>query len=860
MPNTKAAFFRVILFSTALAAASTPACAAAKSVVTLDIPAASLDDALRAVGRQTGREIMYTADLVSGLRAPRLAERLTADEAIRRLLRGTGLEAEFRTDVVIIRRRATVSAESAESSPSSDIVVTGTRIRGGSTAPVQSIDREQARSQGINELGELARTLPQNYNGGQNPGVIGTSGGSENAASSSALNLRGLGPDATLTLINGHRVAYDAAAQGVDISAIPLIAVERLELLPDGSSALYGSDAVAGVANVILRSPFDGGEARVRLSAPTRGGGFQDQYSFLAGTKWDGGGLLAALDYWHFKPIMADQRRFTRSLDPSATIYPAIRQYSGVVVGKHALSDTVTFTVDGQFSSRKSFVATPFLSPGDVSANGSLSRPKVESFSIAPALALDLPGNWQTKLSGVHGISRTPINSISFSGGREFVQAFASYRNRTDGVELGAEGPLLQLPGGVARLAIGGGWRRVELDGFIRSVILGVPRIPLDVLDRYNVSFAYAEGALPLVGETNATPGIQVLRLNGAVRYEHYSEFGGVTVPKLSLRYDPVRALSFRASWGRSFKAPTLLQKAQPLRGFIIPASIFRPAPAGVGPVILLNGGNSGLKPERARTWTAGAVFTPFRDRDMRLEAVYYNIRYRDRVASPITTLSSALGDPAFSNLIYVPTLAQVNALDASVDQGLLNQTGAPFNPAAVSAVIDNRLANSAQFRVEGVDVSVHASTRSGALGRFAVDGTLSYIRSDQQLSPAQPFIQRAGTIFDPPHWRGRAAFAWQRGDFGLTSVVSHIGGTLDDRFVPRSRVDGFTAVDLTASWTPSATTGLLKGTSLTLSVLNLFEEEPDLITVTNPALARFDSTNYPSTGRTIGLTLNKRW
>src|SRR3546814_6056254 len=70
--------------------------------------------------------------------------------------------------------------------------------------------------------------------------------------------LRGLGPDATLTLINGHRVAYDGAIQGVDISAIPLAALDRIEIVADGSSALYGSDAVAGVANVLLRKDYQG--------------------------------------------------------------------------------------------------------------------------------------------------------------------------------------------------------------------------------------------------------------------------------------------------------------------------------------------------------------------------------------------------------------------------------------------------------------------------------------------------------------------------------------------------------------------------------------------------------------------------
>ncbi|MFX4427853.1 TonB-dependent receptor plug domain-containing protein, partial [Acinetobacter baumannii] len=89
------------------------------------------------------------------------------------------------------------------------------------------------------DLGEFIRTIPENFTGGQNPGVAGggNQGGSNiNVSSSSALNLRGLGPDATLTLLNGHRLAYDSLSQGVDIAQIPLMAIDRVEVLTDGSS------------------------------------------------------------------------------------------------------------------------------------------------------------------------------------------------------------------------------------------------------------------------------------------------------------------------------------------------------------------------------------------------------------------------------------------------------------------------------------------------------------------------------------------------------------------------------------------------------------------------------------------------
>lgn len=128
---------------------------------------------------------------------------------------------------------AQTAASEAEDTPSRDdpgdsakgqtIVVTGSRIRGAVAASdVTTLPRDAIVSAGQVDLGEATRALPQNFGGGQNPGV-GTGAGFVNANVNSAsnVNLRGLGADATLTLLNSHRLPYDSAFGGVDISAIP---------------------------------------------------------------------------------------------------------------------------------------------------------------------------------------------------------------------------------------------------------------------------------------------------------------------------------------------------------------------------------------------------------------------------------------------------------------------------------------------------------------------------------------------------------------------------------------------------------------------------------------------------------------
>ena len=374
------------------------------------------------------------------------------------------------------------------------------------------------------------------------------------------------------------------------------------------------------------------------------------------------------------------------------------------------------------------------------------------------------------------------------------------------------------------------------------------------------MGFAYGEASLPLVGPANARPGLHLLHLNGAVRYEHYSAIGDVAVPRLSARLDPVQGFSLRVGWGRSFKVPTLFQIGQAPQGTLLPASYFRPPPPGGRPVLLLSGGGRELAPERAQTWTAGVVLAPLPSEDLRLEITYYHLSYQDRVLRPVPNDIVVFGSTAFADLVTQRSAAEIAALVSALPQGLANQTGAPFNPATVEAVIDNRLQNLARQRVEGIDIAVHAATPAGRGSRLLFDAGLSYLDSDQQASAGQPVVQRAGTIFDPPHWRGRASLGWERGGLGLTGAATYIGGVRDDRFQPATVVDSFLAVDLTARLHSPASRGPLAGATLFLSALNLLDQAPGRIRTTSAANPPFDTTNYPAIGRVLSLTVSKAW
>ena len=182
-----------------------------------------------------------------------------------------------------------------------EIVVTGSRIRGSAVvgSPVTEVSREDIDLESPLTTSALIQRLPQVFNLGVSENSRGQSGGSGNITYGSAINLRGLGPYSTLTLLDSHRaVPQGTTGFAVDPSIVPTLALERVEVVADGASALYGSDAIAGVVNLIPRRDFEGLEVSVR-------GGQADeyderQYGVIGGLNWESGhGMIAYEHSYH---------------------------------------------------------------------------------------------------------------------------------------------------------------------------------------------------------------------------------------------------------------------------------------------------------------------------------------------------------------------------------------------------------------------------------------------------------------------------------------------------------------------------------------------------------------------------------
>lgn len=294
--------YRTSLFAgVALAVIAGPA-AHAQTPAQIDfaIPAGPLGPGLNAYASQAGRQLMFTSSQVAGRSTSGVTGRMDPDEALRRLLRGSGLTAVVSPSGAWTLQRMS-GEEIAETTTLDEVVVTGTLLRGpGDTpSPVTVIRRDDLDRTGRATVADALAALPQNYAGSGTPtaALVGSDPMQSNPGLATGVNLRGLGPDSTLVLVNGRRMA-GAGGRGdfADVSAVPTAAVERVDVLLDGASALYGADAVGGVVNIILRRDFDGQESRLRLGA-SRGGAESVVAAHTIGKTWTGGQALLSYEF-----------------------------------------------------------------------------------------------------------------------------------------------------------------------------------------------------------------------------------------------------------------------------------------------------------------------------------------------------------------------------------------------------------------------------------------------------------------------------------------------------------------------------------------------------------------------------------
>lgn len=227
------------------------------------------------------------------------------------------------------------------------VEVTGSHIRRvevEGVSPVEVIDQKALRKTGYNAVSDVLRDTTANSFGSTRESAGG------NAAGVAHVDLRGLGSSNTLVLLNGNRLPTDAVTGAVDLNLIPLAAVERVEVLKDGASAIYGSDALGGVVNIITRSNYVGTELSYQQSVPQLAGGGKKEVSLVSGIKRGKMNMVNILSYRDNEGVQSRDRDWSNKGESLFGSPGSYRDSSGKwVVDPQCPANQIEETPNGRF-------------------------------------------------------------------------------------------------------------------------------------------------------------------------------------------------------------------------------------------------------------------------------------------------------------------------------------------------------------------------------------------------------------------------------------------------------------------------------------------------------------------------------
>jgi iron complex outermembrane recepter protein len=743
-----------------------------------------------------------------------------------------------------------------------EIVVTGTHIRGvsSSASPSVSITRRDFAESGATTAGDVLRRLPQNFTGGatEHSSVIasGRNGGNQNSNNGTGVNLRGLGASSTLVLLNGRRVSASGQGAFVDVSSIPLAALERIDVIADGASAIYGSDAVGGVVNFILRERFEGAESTVRYGAVTDGGLDELNLGQVLGTGWDTGSAMLTLNYRDRSALDAADRGYASALaDGPSHLLPEQRQWGALLNGQQDLGSLVKLSATAYANERESFLTV--YNPNTVSQ----TTGNMDTRQVGGTLALDwqFAPTWSLGVSQTYSRANTDASYVLESGGPPSLTG-SDYVLDSSTTELSADGPIFQMPGGAVRLAVGAERRSESLDRALTQRVSISQSQPF-ALDR-DVNAFFTELNVPLIGRENAQPWAQRLDLTAAVRYEDYSDFGSTTDPKVGLVWQPLDGLDVRATYGTSFRAPYLNQFDDSFAVGVLFAEGF--APDGQIIAAMTQAAGPNLGPESATTWTAGFDLRPKSIPGLTLNATWFSIDYVDRLADGRFSVVPSL-DPLLAARFATPAdaavLEAIQALIARDPGQFLNLAGGPLESAV--ATVDLRLMNTAGTRVSGVDFIVsHAVDTS--VGQIRTGLNANYLLNfEEQVARNVAPIDVVDTVFYPVDLRLITSLGWSRNAWSATGFINYADSYRDNQLPSEVvRVSSWTTVDASVAYSVAPGQGWAGGLSVRLNALNVLDRPPPTIIDRAAAYADpgYDTENGHPLGRYVSLELAKSW
>ncbi|WP_328278505.1 TonB-dependent receptor domain-containing protein [Sphingobium sp.] len=858
-----------------------------------------------------------------------------------------------------------------EATSAADIVVTGSRVRGatpvGST--VTTLGRAEMEASSAVTVDRMIKEIPQVFDLGVSENSRGQSGGSGNITYGNSVNLRGIGPYATLVMIDGHRVTNNS--RSIDPSVLPSLGVERVEVVADGASAIYGSDAVAGVVNLIPRRSLDGGEVFARSGISDRGDFSEKTLGAAIGKVFSRGQIMVAYEHVERSNLSGDDRSFFTSdqrrfgggdyriprcapgnINANGTTYaippggvtqatagslaagtinrcdeltnqdlmPEQNYDSVNSTGRFDVTDWLSVFYDGFYSKREFYrksgfsnarLTVPqtnafFVRPAgftgtsytldynfrdDVPVNDSFGYAR--SWQITPGVRAKLPYGWEAEalfgygktndFSGSYfGINNAALNAALASSnpatafdpyglGRTSDAVLATLANQiflapTNGrlktYEARLNGPLFRLPGGEVKLAAG--YERQDFTVALGSA-RGNPTVPITFRNfGRKVDSLYAELYVPIFGPDNATGGFQRLELNAAVRHDKYSDVGTTTNPKFGINWQPFQALKLRASYGTSFRAPTIPEiygNSNNLFGQSYQN------PAGGAPLqgYALSGPNLDLQAETATTWSVGADFEPLPN--LRFGVTYWDVKYENQVLANLSNLAILGNEAQYAGTGIILRGAEAAARVRELLAQGVTLAGGSFpggDPNNVTLFVDGRSQNLGVSVTRGIDFTGTWNAELGASDRLTVNVSGTYLTKYMvAVTPVAPLIDRKNYIFNPLKFKARASVTWDHGPFSARVLATHVGGYYNNLSNPGQKVDSYTPIDLTLTWRigdQKADGFFEKGMTLGFEVRNLFDTDPPYVNLapSGNGSGGYDATASDPIGRLFAVSVRK--
>jgi iron complex outermembrane receptor protein len=858
----------------------------------------------------------------------------------------------------------------AQSSQLEEVVVTGTSIRG--VAPTGSelisVSRADIEATAAATGTELLRSIPQmgNFNS------IGVNTGSNQANFVDQPNIHGIGAGnggagLTLLLFDGHRLPGAGLNQSApDAGVIPTSAIERVEVMADGGSSVYGSDAVAGVLNFVTRRNFNGAQTSVRH-------GFGDNYhtdnfSQLLGKTWDTGSVL--LDYEYSansalnglnRPYIINNQSVLGGPDNRSSVctpanvtagnaafalsatgaittgginhcesnsandaYP--RQWrnqfflslhqqlgdnvelyassvysgrsiedrvSGAGVTSGALSVTVpstspfyvtlpgvaagtpeTATYDpGTFTNRIETTTSSTVAGADIKLgqawnahvefNYGLEHDTVNEFGVNAALAQSAATGGTFNPYGV-GAATNPAVLAAINN---FDTHYFARQLLKEG-QIKVDGPIFEMNAAAAKAAVGIDFRQEEFAGSTVAEPAGGGLTPYESDGKRNSSSAFAEFFFPLIADENHIAVARKLDLSVAARYDHYSDVGGTTNPKLGLNWTVVEGVLVRASAGRSFHAPSLADAPTAIDTRAIhfpctPGAFIGCAAATPNDYTVILAGGNNLKPETARTYNFGVDLAPASVAGLKASLTYFRVDYDNVITFP-TFAPVTNSDTAYSQYRTTRPAGISDAQWLAIIQPLLagfRHDGVvyPDTPILPTAVYDLRRQNFANEKINGLDYDLGYRFETD-YGSFNTDiaGT-QFMTFYQKIPGVAQLVQLIDTNY-AVRTRTRGQVGWSLGQFAASLFENYTGKYRNTATLSQGQVASFLTTDAHLAWSLPAG-GILDEAQLTLDANNLFDKRPPVYFTTGTnGVVGFDPAASSALGRVVFVGLHKSW